>query len=57
VVAGVVDGRNIWCTDVAAALSTCATLLGSVGEFAVSTSCSLLYVPYDLDAESGLDPR
>jgi 5-methyltetrahydropteroyltriglutamate--homocysteine methyltransferase len=57
VVAGVVDGRNIWCTDVAPALSTCATLLGSVGELAVSTSCSLLHVPYDLDAESGLDPR
>jgi 5-methyltetrahydropteroyltriglutamate--homocysteine methyltransferase len=56
VVAGVVDGRNIWRTDLAAALSTCVTLLGSVGELAVSTSCSLLHVPYDLDAETGLDP-
>jgi 5-methyltetrahydropteroyltriglutamate--homocysteine methyltransferase len=56
VVAGVVDGRNIWRTDLAAALSTCAILLGSVGELAVATSCSLLHVPYDLDAETGLDP-
>ncbi|MGH3794066.1 MAG: 5-methyltetrahydropteroyltriglutamate--homocysteine S-methyltransferase [Pseudonocardiaceae bacterium] len=57
VVAGVVDGRNVWRTDLRAALSTCATLLGSVGELAVSTSCSLLHVPYDLDAETGLDPQ
>jgi 5-methyltetrahydropteroyltriglutamate--homocysteine methyltransferase len=55
VVAGVVDGRNVWRTDLSAALSTCATLLGSVGELAVSTSCSLLHMPYDLDAEALLD--
>ncbi|MGH4019203.1 MAG: 5-methyltetrahydropteroyltriglutamate--homocysteine S-methyltransferase [Pseudonocardiaceae bacterium] len=55
-VAGVVDGRNIWRTDLDHALSVCATLLGSVGQLAVSTSCSLLHVPYDLDAEPGLDP-
>jgi 5-methyltetrahydropteroyltriglutamate--homocysteine methyltransferase len=55
VVAGVVDGRNVWRTDLSAALSSCAMLLGSVGELAVSTSCSLLHVPYDLDAEANLD--
>ncbi|WP_236790988.1 5-methyltetrahydropteroyltriglutamate--homocysteine S-methyltransferase [Amycolatopsis sp. GM8] len=54
VVAGVVDGRNVWRTDLAAAASTCASLLGSVGSLAVSTSCSLLHVPYDLDAETTL---
>ncbi|MTD59144.1 5-methyltetrahydropteroyltriglutamate--homocysteine S-methyltransferase [Amycolatopsis pithecellobii] len=54
VVAGVVDGRNVWRTDLKAAASTCASLLGSVGSLAVSTSCSLLHVPYDLDAETKL---
>ncbi|TCP53650.1 methionine synthase (B12-independent) [Tamaricihabitans halophyticus] len=56
VLAGVVDGRNVWRTDLRAALSKCATLLGSVAEVSVSTSCSLLHVPYDLDAETALEP-
>ncbi|MGV0838012.1 5-methyltetrahydropteroyltriglutamate--homocysteine S-methyltransferase [Mycolicibacterium thermoresistibile] len=55
VVAGVVDGRNVWRTDLEAALGTLATLLGSVAAVAVSTSCSTLHVPYTLDAETGLD--
>ncbi|MBA8958817.1 MULTISPECIES: 5-methyltetrahydropteroyltriglutamate--homocysteine S-methyltransferase [Rhodococcus] len=55
VVAGVVDGRNIWRTDLDAALASLGTLLGSTGSLAVSTSCSLLHVPYTLDAETGLD--
>ncbi|MGV9801086.1 5-methyltetrahydropteroyltriglutamate--homocysteine S-methyltransferase [Mycobacterium sp. NPDC003449] len=56
VVAGVVDGRNIWRTDLQAALATLATLLGPAGTVAVSTSCSTLHVPYTLDAEDGVDP-
>ncbi|MGH3431993.1 MAG: 5-methyltetrahydropteroyltriglutamate--homocysteine S-methyltransferase, partial [Thermocrispum sp.] len=55
-VAGVVDGRNIWRSDLQAAAARCATLLGSAGSVAVSTSCSLLHVPYDLDAETDFDP-
>jgi len=55
VVAGVVDGRNVWRTDLSAALSTCAALLGLAGEVVASTSCSLMHVPLDLDAETGLD--
>jgi 5-methyltetrahydropteroyltriglutamate--homocysteine methyltransferase len=55
VVAGVVDGRNIWRTDLQAALSRLASLLGSAGSLAVSTSCSTLHVPYTLDAETELD--
>ncbi|MFC9760911.1 5-methyltetrahydropteroyltriglutamate--homocysteine S-methyltransferase [Rhodococcus jostii] len=55
VVAGVVDGRNIWRTDLDAALASLGTLLGSAGSLAVSTSCSLLHVPYTLDAETGID--
>jgi 5-methyltetrahydropteroyltriglutamate--homocysteine methyltransferase len=55
VVAGVVDGRNVWRTDLESALGTLATLLGSAGNVAVSTSCSTLHVPYSLDAEADLD--
>ena len=54
-VAGVVDGRNIWRTDLEAALSKLATLLGSAAAVAVSTSCSTLHVPYSLDPETELD--
>ncbi|MER5650297.1 5-methyltetrahydropteroyltriglutamate--homocysteine S-methyltransferase [Streptosporangium sp. NPDC002524] len=56
-VAGVVDGRNVWRTDTAKALATCAALLGLSDRLVVSTSCSLLHVPLDLDAETSLDPR
>jgi 5-methyltetrahydropteroyltriglutamate--homocysteine methyltransferase len=55
VVAGIVDGRNVWRTDLEAALGTLATLLGSAGGVAVSTSCSTLHVPYSLDAEPDID--
>jgi 5-methyltetrahydropteroyltriglutamate--homocysteine methyltransferase len=55
VVAGVVDGRNVWRTDLEAALGTLATVLGSAGAVAVSTSCSTLHVPYSLDVEADLD--
>jgi 5-methyltetrahydropteroyltriglutamate--homocysteine methyltransferase len=54
VVAGVVDGRNVWRTNLPVAVAQCATLLGSVGELAVSSSCSLLHVPYDVDHETAL---
>ena len=54
--AGVVDGRNVWRTDLDGALARAATLLGSAGRVEVSTSCSLLHVPYDVEVETGLDP-
>ncbi len=54
-VAGIVDGRNVWRTDLESALSRLATLLGSVGSLAVSTSCSTLHVPYTLAFETELD--
>ncbi|SDY47687.1 methionine synthase (B12-independent) [Saccharopolyspora shandongensis] len=56
-VAGLVDGRNVWRTDLDKALATAATLLGSANEVAVGTSCSLLHVPYDVEAETGIDPQ
>ncbi|MBA0046538.1 5-methyltetrahydropteroyltriglutamate--homocysteine S-methyltransferase [Mycobacteroides sp. LB1] len=57
VVAGVVDGRNIWRTNLESALGTLATLLGSAGAVAVSTSCSTLHVPYSLEPETELDDQ
>ncbi|MGW4739364.1 5-methyltetrahydropteroyltriglutamate--homocysteine S-methyltransferase [Nocardia xishanensis] len=56
-VAGLVDGRNVWRTDLDRALSTLGTLLGSAATVAVSSSCSLLHVPYSLAPETGLDER
>lgn len=52
-VAGVVNGRNIWRNDLAASLAT----LQAVGAASVSTSTSLQHVPYDLDLETGLDQK
>lgn len=54
-VAGVVDGRNVWRTDLESALAKLATLLGSAATVAVSTSCSTMHVPYSLEPETGLD--
>jgi 5-methyltetrahydropteroyltriglutamate--homocysteine methyltransferase len=54
--AGLVDGRNVWRTNLPEALATAAALLGSVGDLVVSSSCSLLHVPLDLAAETSLEP-
>jgi 5-methyltetrahydropteroyltriglutamate--homocysteine methyltransferase len=57
-VAGVVDGRNVWVNDLERSLARLATLFGLAGEVVVSTSCSLQHVPIDLAAEGdGLDPE
>jgi len=56
VVAGLVDGRNIWRTDLRAALEQVEPMRDAVAGLAVSTSCSLLHVPYDLARETDLDP-
>ena len=54
-VAGIVNGRNVWRTDLESALSRLATLLGSAEAVAVSTSCSTLHVPYSLALETDLE--
>ncbi|MEW6719620.1 MAG: 5-methyltetrahydropteroyltriglutamate--homocysteine S-methyltransferase [Thermodesulfobacteriota bacterium] len=56
---GVVDGRNIWRTDLDAAHSLIRRAVHAVGEgrLLVAPSCSLLHVPIDLAAEHGLDPE
>jgi 5-methyltetrahydropteroyltriglutamate--homocysteine methyltransferase len=56
IVAGLVDGHNVWRTDLRHAASVGATLRGLADHLAVSTSCSLLHVPVDLTAETTLDP-
>ncbi len=54
--AGVVDGRNIWCTDLRAKLETLKPLKAKLGDrLWVASSCSLLHSPVDLDAEKKLD--
>ncbi|MFF8644376.1 5-methyltetrahydropteroyltriglutamate--homocysteine S-methyltransferase [Streptomyces sp. NPDC015345] len=56
-VAGVVDGRNIWSNDLEKSLSTLGTLLGLADRVDVSASCSLLHVPLDAAAEKDIDPH
>ncbi|MGW6024125.1 5-methyltetrahydropteroyltriglutamate--homocysteine S-methyltransferase [Streptomyces sp. NPDC055099] len=56
-VAGVVNGRNIWINDLERSLSTLGTLLGLADRVDVSASCSLLHVPLDATAERDIDPQ
>ena len=55
-VAGVVHGRNVWRTDLDAALAQLRAL-AERGPVSVGTSTSLLHVPHDLAVESSLDAR
>ncbi|MCF6353917.1 MAG: 5-methyltetrahydropteroyltriglutamate--homocysteine S-methyltransferase [Candidatus Polarisedimenticolaceae bacterium] len=53
---GIVDGRNIWRSDLDHALQRLAVLKEKLGErLWLAPSCSLLHVPVDLAQESGLD--
>ncbi len=56
-VAGVVDGRNIWTNDLGASLALLGTLHGLADRVDVAASCSLLHVPLDAAAERGIDPQ
>jgi 5-methyltetrahydropteroyltriglutamate--homocysteine methyltransferase len=58
-VAGLVDGRNIWATDLDAGLDITRRLLDVVSSdrLIVSSSCSLMHVPYDIHREHDLDTR
>ncbi|ADD44696.1 5-methyltetrahydropteroyltriglutamate--homocysteine S-methyltransferase [Stackebrandtia nassauensis] len=56
ILGGLVDGRNIWRTDLRTASATLGTLLGLADTVGVSTSSSLLHVPVDLTAETTMDP-
>ncbi|MYM97206.1 5-methyltetrahydropteroyltriglutamate--homocysteine S-methyltransferase, partial [Rugamonas sp. FT81W] len=53
---GIVDGRNIWRTDLDAALAALAPIADKRGgKLWLSTSCSLLHVPFSLASETALD--
>ena len=56
-VAGVVDGRNVWINDLAGSLALLEELGGIVGEdrLIVSSSCSLMHSPLELEREDRLD--
>ncbi|MBN9509103.1 MAG: 5-methyltetrahydropteroyltriglutamate--homocysteine S-methyltransferase [Alphaproteobacteria bacterium] len=55
---GVVDGRNVWRTDLRAALATLqhAAAARAGRRLMVAPSCSLLHVPVELAQEDRLDP-
>jgi len=57
--AGVVDGRNVWRTDLCSALATLQRIAAVRGtrRLMVAPSCSLLHVPVDLAQEDRLDPE
>jgi 5-methyltetrahydropteroyltriglutamate--homocysteine methyltransferase len=53
---GVVNGRNIWKTDLAATLDWLEPLAEQIGDrLWIAPSCSLLHVPVDLSGERALD--
>lgn len=56
---GVVDGRNVWRTNLAPALDKVEQAITALGQERVwvAPSCSLLHVPIDLDRETDLDPE
>ena len=56
-VAGVVNGRNIWVNDLEKSLSTLGTLLGLADRVDVAASCSLLHVPLDAALERDIEPQ
>lgn len=51
---GIVDGRNIWKNDITESLAIVKKAIETLGEdrVVISTSCSLLHVPYDLESET-----
>jgi 5-methyltetrahydropteroyltriglutamate--homocysteine methyltransferase len=56
-VAGVVDGHNIWRNDLQASADKIAELKKSVAKLAISTSTSTQHVPHDVDEEVQLSQQ
>ncbi|MEU6476844.1 5-methyltetrahydropteroyltriglutamate--homocysteine S-methyltransferase [Streptomyces sp. NPDC047017] len=56
-IAGVVNGRNIWVNDLEKSLAILGTLLGLADRVDVAASCSLLHVPLDAAAERDIEPQ
>jgi 5-methyltetrahydropteroyltriglutamate--homocysteine methyltransferase len=57
--AGVVDGRNVWATDLDRAVDRLDRIVSRIGSdrLTIAPSCSLLHVPYGAARETGLDPE
>jgi 5-methyltetrahydropteroyltriglutamate--homocysteine methyltransferase len=54
--AGIVNGRNVWVDHLEHSLDALEGLRTRTAQLVVSTSCSLLHIPIDLDAEpAGID--
>ena len=53
---GVIDGRNIWKSDLSRAIAVVDQAIQAIGSerVLVAPSCSLLHVPVDLEPETGL---
>ncbi|MGW8333022.1 5-methyltetrahydropteroyltriglutamate--homocysteine S-methyltransferase, partial [Streptomyces sp. NPDC055897] len=56
-IAGVVNGRNIWINDLQKSLSTLGTLLALADRVDVAASSSLLHVPLDASLERDIEPQ
>lgn len=56
---GLVDGRNVWATDLDRALDRVDAAIGALGSerVTIAASCSLLHVPYEAAREDGIDPE
>jgi 5-methyltetrahydropteroyltriglutamate--homocysteine methyltransferase len=55
---GLIDGRNIWRTDLRRTLALAETARAELGKrLWLAPSCSLLHVPVDVEPESELDPE
>lgn len=56
---GVVDGRNVWRSNLAALLDQLAPMVKKLGRdrVQIAPSCSLLHVPIDIELETDLDPN
>jgi len=57
--AGIIDGRNIWVADLDSKLKTLESIAAVVPKerIVLTTSCSLLHVPFGKDDESKIDPQ
>ncbi len=54
---GIINGRNIWKTDLSTTLDWLEPIAATLAErLWIAPSCSLLHVPVDLEAEQQLDP-
>ena len=56
---GLIDGRNVWIADLDRALEAVDAAAGELGaeRITIAPSCSLLHVPYEAAAETGIDPE